>query len=118
MIWLGISGCNNPSVINEVQVVSHADLQSQNDHYLSNRQPLQPAHFIKLPLGAIQPEGWILKLLELQKDGLAGNLGEISAWLDKNDNAWLSAGGDHGWEEVPYWLRGIPTWPSCFRTKP
>lgn len=100
---------------NEVQVVSHADLQSQNDHYLSNRQPLQPAHFIKLPLGAIQPEGWIRKLLELQKDGLAGNLGEISAWLDKNDNAWLSAGGDHGWEEVPYWLRGYSDMAFMFQ---
>ena len=24
----------------------------------------------------------------------------------KNDNAWLTAGGQHGWEEVPYWLKG------------
>ncbi|HZL09542.1 MAG TPA: beta-L-arabinofuranosidase domain-containing protein [Prolixibacteraceae bacterium] len=47
-----------------------------------------------------------MKLLELQKDGLCGHLGEISAWLDKENNAWLSDGGDHGWEEVPYWLRG------------
>jgi len=41
-------------------------------------------------------------------EGLAGNLGEVSAWLDKNNNAWLSKNGegDHGWEEVPYWLRG------------
>lgn len=114
-IWFGISGCNNPAVIHEVQVVSHPDLQGRNDHYLSNRQPLQPAHFIKLPLGAIQPEGWILKLLELQKDGLAGNLGEISAWLDKNNNAWLSAGGDHGWEEVPYWLRGYSDMAFMFQ---
>ncbi len=44
----------------------------------------------------------------MQRDGLAGNLGEISAWLDKTNNAWLSKDGqgDHGWEEVPYWLRG------------
>lgn len=114
-IWLGISGCNNPEVIHEVQVVSRPDLQHGNDHYISNRQPLQPAHFIKLPLGAIQPEGWILKLLELQKDGLAGNLGEISAWLDKHNNAWLSAGGDHGWEEVPYWLRGYSDMAFMFQ---
>lgn len=31
---------------------------------------------------------------------------EISAWLEKDDNAWLTTGGDHGWEEVPYWLKG------------
>ncbi len=42
----------------------------------------------------------------MQKEGLTGKLGEISAWLDKEDNAWLLSGGDHGWEEVPYWLKG------------
>ena len=64
--------------------------------------------FIKLPVGAIKPEGWILKYLELQRDGLTGKLGEISAWLEKKNNAWYSGTGkgDHGWEEVPYWLKG------------
>ena len=35
-------------------------------------------------------------------------MGEISAWLDKKDNAWLSKDGKGkwGWEEVPYWLKG------------
>src|SRR5665648_222554 len=90
----------------EATVVSRPILDRQSAFYPSNKSPLQPAHFIKLPLGSIQPKGWILKLLELQKDGLCGHLGEISAWLDKENNAWLSDGGDHGWEEVPYWLRG------------
>jgi hypothetical protein len=76
--------------------------------YTINRSPLLPLSFIKLPVGSIQPEGWILKYLELQRDGLTGHLGEISAWLDKKDNAWYSGTGrgDHGWEEVPYWLKG------------
>lgn len=68
--------------------------------------PLQPLMLEKLPAGAIKPEGWLLRQCELQRDGLNGNLGEISAWLDKNNNAWLEEGGEHGWEEVPYWLRG------------
>ncbi|QGY47550.1 hypothetical protein GM418_28940 [Maribellus comscasis] len=106
VLTLIISGCDESSVSSEVKVVSHPDLKSRNDYYLSNRQPLQPAHFIKLPLGSIKPDGWILKLLELQKEGLAGQLGEISAWLEKDNNAWLEQGGAHGWEEVPYWLRG------------
>ena len=65
-------------------------------------------HFVKLPIGSIQPKGWIKKYLELQRDGLTGHLGEISAWLDKKNNAWFSGNGtgDHGWEEVPYWLKG------------
>ncbi len=68
--------------------------------------PLQKLMLEKLPAGAIKPEGWLLRQCELQRDGLNGHLGEISAWLDKNNNAWLEEGGEHGWEEVPYWLRG------------
>ena len=67
---------------------------------------LRPLMLEKLPAGAIKPEGWLLKQAQLQRDGLNGHLGEISAWLDRNNNAWLVDGGDHGWEEVPYWLRG------------
>ncbi|WP_455639486.1 beta-L-arabinofuranosidase domain-containing protein [Parabacteroides sp.] len=78
----------------------------RNDYYVSNRAPLQPQQFIKLPAGTIQPGGWLKQQLELQKNGLNGHLGEISAWLQKKDNAWLETGGKWGWEEVPYWLRG------------
>ncbi len=79
-----------------------------NKFYTGNKAPLTPLAFIKLPVGTIKPQGWILKYLELQRDGLTGHLGEISAWLDKKDNAWFSGNGkgDHGWEEVPYWLKG------------
>lgn len=81
---------------------------SNNRFYPGNRAPLTNLNFIKLPVGSIRPKGWILKYLELQRDGLTGKLGEISAWLDKTNNAWYSGNGkgDHGWEEVPYWLKG------------
>ncbi len=105
-VLVSFSSCEQQAANEQATVVVHPELNQQNNFYLSNQAPLQPAHFIKLPLGSIQPKGWILKLLELQKDGLCGHLGEISAWLDKENNAWLSEGGDHGWEEVPYWLRG------------
>ena len=92
----------------KVSLLQRPSTASLNKYYTSNKAPLQPLCFIKLPVGAIKPEGWILKYLELQRDGLTGNLGEISAWLDKNNNAWFSGNGqgDHGWEEVPYWLKG------------
>ena len=45
-------------------------------------------------------------MLLRQQNGLNGHLVEISDWLDKKGNAWLEKGGSHGWEEVPYWLRG------------
>ncbi|MDR0668254.1 MAG: glycoside hydrolase family 127 protein [Prevotellaceae bacterium] len=79
-----------------------------NENYIGHRPPLLPAAFSKLPAGSIRPGGWVEKYLELQRDGLTGRLGEISAWLEKENNAWLHPEGlgDHGWEEVPYWLKG------------
>ena len=91
-----------------VSIVDKPSNASTNHFYISNRKPLQQLHLIKLPVGSIQPGGWLKKYLELQRDGLTGQLGEISAWLAKKNNAWLSedGSGDHGWEEVPYWLKG------------
>ena len=103
---LVFSGFTAPKNKEEISIVTHPVINRQSNLYQGNRAPLQPAHFIKLPMGNIQPGGWLKKLIDLQKDGLCGHLGEISAWLDKKNNAWLAEGGDHGWEEVPYWLRG------------
>jgi hypothetical protein len=79
-----------------------------NSWYVSNKAPLIKQSFIKLPITAIKPGGWLKKQLELQRDGLTGHLGEISIWLTKNDNAWLTKDGTgkYGWEELPYWLKG------------
>jgi beta-galactosidase GanA len=92
----------------KVTAVARPDVSRTNSYYISNRAPLLPLNFIKLPVGSVQPGGWVGKFLELQRDGLTGHLGEISAWLDKKDNAWYSGTGQgsHGWEEVPYWLKG------------
>lgn len=79
-----------------------------NAHYVSNRQPLAPGAFIKLPVGSVQARGWLRRCLELQREGVTGRLGELSPWLEKNGNAWLAPDGigEWGWEEVPYWLKG------------
>jgi hypothetical protein len=99
-----IDGPKKSSVIKVVDRPSTNAINPSN--YVINKAPLVPLNFIKLPVGNIQPEGWIKRYLELQRDGLTGHLDEISAWLDKNNNAWLNKSGDHGWEEVPYWLKG------------
>ncbi|MFO1077721.1 MAG: glycoside hydrolase family 127 protein [Planctomycetota bacterium] len=80
-----------------------------NAHYPGNRAPLQPSALVKLPLGAVRPAGWLHRQLELQNAGFHGHLAAISRFLDPRDNAWLSptGQGDHGWEEVPYWLKGF-----------
>lgn len=90
----------------DVTIVNRPSVKALNNHYTSNKAPLLPNNFIKLPVGKVQPKGWTKRMLELQRDGLAGQLGEISAWLNKKNNAWLNAGGEYGWEEVPYWLKG------------
>jgi len=89
----------------QVSVVERPAI-AESANYVNFRAPLQKAPLLKLPVGSVQPKGWLRKMLELQRDGLNGKLGSISAWLDKNNNQWLGEGGDHGWEEVPYWLRG------------
>ena len=80
-----------------------------NDFYVSNQKPLAPSPLIKLPIGAIRPEGWLRRQLELQADGFSGHLTEISKFLKKDGNAWLAADGQgHSpWEEMPYWLKGF-----------
>lgn len=98
-----------PAVIranNTVTIVDVPNREATNVNYTNFRAPLQQAPLLKLPVGMVQPRGWLRKYLELQRDGLNGQLGTVSAWLDKNNNQWLSNQGDHGWEEVPYWIRG------------
>ncbi len=52
----------------------------------------------------ISPTGWLKKQLEIQKDGLSGNLDKM--WRDVKDSAWIG-GEAEGWERVPYWLDGF-----------
>src|SRR5204862_6762002 len=77
-------------------------------NYVSNRAPLEPSSFIKLPIGNIEPRGWLRHQLELERDGMTGHLKEISPWLDMSKSAWASktGEGERGWEEMPYWLKG------------
>lgn len=64
---------------------------------------------IKLPAGSIKPKGWLRETLVRQRNGLNGNLSQVSLWLKREGNAWLATDGQGkaGWEEVPYWLKGF-----------
>lgn len=90
----------------ELSTTSEIPAKSTNTNYYSNAAPLVPQTLIKLPAGSIKPRGWLLKQLELQRDGLNGHLSEVCRWLQKEENAWLMRGDKNGWEEVPYWLKG------------
>ncbi|MFZ2146949.1 MAG: beta-L-arabinofuranosidase domain-containing protein [Sedimentisphaerales bacterium] len=93
----------------DVSAVKLPSTEVKNDFYIGNRPPLLPSPLIKLPIGAIEPQGWVRRQLELQADGFHGHLTEISDFLKKENNAWLNPDGEglHGWEEPPYWLKGF-----------
>ena len=90
----------------DVATVVDRPTVGQQANYTSFRAPLHGGRLLKLPVGSVQPRGWLREYLVRQSKGLCGQLGTVSAWLDKKGNQWLSDTGDHGWEEVPYWLRG------------
>lgn len=52
----------------------------------------------------IKPTGWLKRQLEIQAEGLSGNLDKI--WPDVRDSRWVG-GNREGWERVPYWLDGF-----------
>ncbi len=103
----------------KLSVVNRPDMSMTNNHYVGNQPPLAPLAFIKLPVSSIKPNGWLKEYLIRQKNGLTGNLGKISAWLQKEDNAWLSDKGEGkwGWEELPYWLKGYANIGYILRDK-
>lgn len=92
----------------KAQTGSPQETRPANSFYNGNLAPLSESKYIRLPVGSIEPGGWLKVYLERQREGLTGQLGKISAWLQKTDNAWLSKDGKGkwGWEEVPYWLKG------------
>jgi hypothetical protein len=77
--------------------------------YPTNRAPLLTSPMVKLPIGAIQPKGWLHHQLELEAAGMTGHLPEVSPWCKFDGNAWTDPHGEgkNGWEEVPYWLKGF-----------
>lgn len=52
----------------------------------------------------LKPTGWLRRQLEIQAQGLSGNLDKV--WGDVRDSKWIG-GNCEGWERVPYWLDGF-----------
>jgi len=78
----------------------------RNSYYVTNQAPLLAQPYTALPLGAIKPKGMLLKMLELQRDGLSGHLDSIYNVVCGDNNGWLGGTGD-GWERGPYWIDGL-----------
>ena len=56
---------------------------SANVFYPGNMPPLSPSAFIKLPVDAVKPRGWLRRQMKLQADGFTGRLPELSTFLKK-----------------------------------
>ena len=65
---------------------------------LFNLPPLSKNSMAELPLGAVQPEGWLRKQLETAAGGLTGKLYEF--WPDVKDSAWHGGAGE-------LWRKGL-----------
>ena len=55
-----------------IEAVDRPATTTRNAHYVSNRAPLAPQAFVKLPIGSVQPGGWLRENIVRQADGLAG----------------------------------------------
>ncbi|HRR93934.1 MAG TPA: hypothetical protein P5348_08095, partial [Bacteroidales bacterium] len=75
-----------------------------NLYYRNNPEPLIRNAYIKLPLGAVKPEGWLKRQLEIQAEGLTGHLDDF--WPDLVNSAWRGGEGE-AWERGPYYLDGL-----------
>jgi len=72
---------------------------------LTDTHNLAATAFLELPLGTVQPEGWLRNQLVMQADGLTGHLDEI--WEPVGPNSgWLGGPGDN-WERGPYYCDGL-----------
>ena len=67
-----------------------------------------PNEFTVLPLGSVRAEGWLLRQLEKQRDGLTGHAEELYDDIGASD--WLTnagRGGQYAWERGPYYAKGL-----------
>lgn len=76
-----------------------------NTNYVTNRSPLYQVPYYALPLGSIKADGWLLKQLEAQRDGLGGHQEELFPEVGSS-SAWLGGNGE-SYEQTPYYVRGL-----------
>ncbi|SCD21951.1 putative beta-L-arabinofuranosidase [Proteiniphilum saccharofermentans] len=92
-------------------LVSNMNIEAQQrqlstDFYLNNRSPLITKPYMELPLGAVQPKGWLKDQMVRMKNGMTGHLDSLYPEVMGPRNGWLGGDGDV-WERGPYWIDGL-----------
>ena len=109
---IGAGRADSISEVTNIQAGGYGGL------YVGNRAPLQPSPLLRLPPGSITPQGWLLTMLQNQRNGLNGQQEQISPFLKFSTSDWTTPNGSgttQGWERVPYWLRGYIDMGYCLQ---
>jgi uncharacterized protein len=93
-----------PALLFTAIILSGCSKQNVNTNYKGNPEPLYKNAYIKLPLGAVRPAGWLKSQLEAQAAGLTGNIDDF--WPDLVKSSWRGGDGE-SWERGPYYLDGL-----------
>ncbi|MGO4347765.1 beta-L-arabinofuranosidase domain-containing protein [Paenibacillus sp. MCAF9] len=74
---------------------------------VKNKDPLVQTPFVPLPLGSVKADGWLLKQLELMKDGATGYAEDLYGELSTNSE-WLGGTApESNWERPIYYVKGL-----------
>ena len=119
-ILCGAAVCLQASTASADTITDVTNIQAgaRGTLYIGNRAPLQPSPLMRLPVGSIQPQGWLFTMLQNQRNGLNGLQEQVSPFLKFSTSDWTSTNGSgttQGWERVPYWLRGYIDLGYCLQ---
>src|SRR6188768_2437354 len=70
-------------------------IASASLHAMCQPKEIATDKFQELPLGSIQPKGWLRQQLQIMASGSSGHLDEVHPKIG-HDNGWLGGKGD-GW---------------------
>ncbi|HEY6082149.1 MAG TPA: hypothetical protein VIU45_01750, partial [Chitinophagaceae bacterium] len=87
-------------------MITIPDKDTMEINYVQNKAPLLPKPYLELPIGAIQPRGWLKTQLVKMRNGMTGHLDSLYSQVVGKRNGWLGGDGDV-WERGPYWLDGL-----------
>lgn len=101
-----VAAAQPPAGDGAAEAATEAATEQTAGEYTQNRAPLLANAYRTLPLGQIEPEGWLRDIQQRMAAGMTGHLDELYGQVVGPRNGWLGGDGD-GWERGPYWIDGL-----------